>query len=116
MPILQIALRADVSDPLIPDFPFAVRREFTMSTGGMYQQVTGGGFVAMPTASLSTIQALIVQADQAVTVRFAGQVDSFQLLSPNGIWMLFDTTITVQPQIDNSSGSTANIKYAAFGT
>ena len=90
------------------------------SQGFTYEKATGGGYVAVPSNQLDTIQALLLTADQALTVRLDGQTDAGIVLGAGGLLLIVNATIdaaaATNVTIDNSSGSTANVKGLAAGT
>lgn len=111
MAILRVTTNAEVVNALVPNFPFVGRREFTEIIGFEYQQVTGGGAVAIPTSNIATLQALILQTDKAVTIAMGNIV-----LSPGGLILVFDgTPATSPPTVTNASGSTALIRGIGCG-
>lgn len=111
MPALRLTVNAKVIDALVPDIPFTGRREFVEVQGFEYTQASGGGAAAIPTSAIGTIQALVLQADKAVTVAL-GNIT----LQPGGIVVIYNgTPATNPPTVNNASGSTAAIRGVAFG-
>jgi hypothetical protein len=109
--ILTLKVNAEVVNALVPNFPFVGRREYAEIMGFEYAQATGGGAVAIPTASIASLQALLLQADQEVTVALGNIV-----LSPGGLILVFDgIPATNPPTVTNASGSTTLVRGVGFG-
>lgn len=111
MPSLRLQVDAQMIDALVPDIPFAARQEFVQVRGFEYPQDTGGGAIAIPTSTVTTIQALLLQTDKEVTVAL-GNIT----LQPGGLIVIFNAVpATSPPTVTNASGSTAKIRGAVFG-
>jgi hypothetical protein len=109
--ILTLKVYADIVNALVPNFPFVGRREYAEIIGFEYAQSTGGGAVAIPTASIAAMQALFLQADQEITVALGNIV-----LSPGGLILVFDgAPATNPPTVTNASGATALVRGVGFG-
>ena len=111
MPALRLTVNAKVIDALVPDLPFQGRREFVEIQGFEYTQADGTSDVAIPSSSIATPQALVIQADKAITVDL-GEVE----LEAGGIIVIYSgTPSTNPPTVSNDSGDTAAIRGVVFG-
>jgi hypothetical protein len=120
MAFLNLRLSAEMLDQLVPDLPYVRRREYDEVRAFSFDQATGGGYQSAPLTGLTTIQALILIPDKAVTVRVAGQATAGAAIDAGGLYMLVGSSIDnsggTGVQIDNSSGTTVNIRGLALGT
>ena len=78
-------------------------------------------FTALPGDKLDTVQVLILQPDQAVTVRLDGQTDAGIVLSAGGLLAIVDATIdagagAANAKVNNNSGATAVLSGLLAGT
>ena len=112
MPVLHLKIDPEVVDEPVPNLPFAVRREFVTMQSFDVQRATGGGAVALPTTGITTLQALVLQSDKAVTVAM-GNIS----LEAGGMIVVYGgTPATSPPTVTNASGSTATVRGIALGT
>lgn len=120
MAFLSLRLTAEMFDQLLPNLPYVRRREYDEVRAFQFDQATGGGYVNAPLTGLTTIQALILIPDQAVTIRVGGQTDGGAPIEAGGLYQLNGTTLDNSGggavQIDNSSGLTVNVRGIALGT
>ena len=76
-------------------------------------------FTELPLTDLNAINVLVVQADQATTVRLNDQSDAGIPLNANGLMILFDSDIpsgaTLKAALENGSGSEATVLLIAGG-
>lgn len=114
MPVIKSSVLVDLDDAALPGFPLVRRTEPTESQSFVVQRATGGGFVALPTGELTTISALILTSDQAVSIRLNGVAGEITL-NANATLVLHDVGLTTAPTVSNSSGSTATIRGIALG-
>jgi hypothetical protein len=84
------------------------------------ERASGGGFVALPTGELDSIQVLVVKTDQDVTLRVDGQSDAGVVINAGGLIALVDVTIdagaATNALLDNSSGTAVRLDGVAGGT
>lgn len=114
MPVCKTSVVVDLDDTAIPGFPLVRRTAPTESVSFTIQRATGGGFVALPTAELTTISALVLTSDQAISIRLDGLAGAITL-NANATLVLHDIALSTAPTISNSSGSTANVRGIALG-
>ena len=104
----------------ITGFPYQKRMVVDELQSFAYEKATGGGHETLPTTQIATLQALVVTADQALTLRLDGQSDAGIVLSAGGLLLILDATIdagvSTNATLDNSSGSTAVITGIGAGT
>jgi hypothetical protein len=118
---VKVTILAEVDGKLIDGFPI-IRRVSTDEFVGLQkiERASGGGYVALPTSELAELRVLFVQADQAVTLRLDGQSDAGIPLLAGGLALLagvdIDAGASTNALLENSSGSTANVKVMAAGT
>jgi hypothetical protein len=104
-------VNAKLIDALVPDLPFVGRREFVKVHGFEDTQADGTTDVAIATANIDTPQALVIQADKAVTVKLGAIT-----LEPGGIIVVYGgTPATNPPTVSNASGETATIRGVVLG-
>jgi hypothetical protein len=116
MPSARIAVNAELSDVLLPDLPFVKREEYDECIAFSYDQADGAGYVAIPgSTAITTIQLVVLQPTQAVTVRINAQTDQGTPVAAGGLFLCMGTSITAIT-VDNSSGATVDIRGALFGT
>lgn len=116
MPSARLTVNAELSDVLLPDLPFVRRDEYDEAIAFSYDQASGAGYVAIPgSTAITTIQFAVLQPTQDVTVRINGQADEGTPVSAGGIFLCMNTAITAIT-VDNSSGSSVDIRGALFGT
>ena len=104
----------------VTGFPFQWRKVVDELQQFSYEKATGGGYETLPTTQISTLQALAIVADQALTIRLDGQSDAGIVLSAGGLLLALDITAdasaSTNATLDNSSGSTAVITGLGAGT
>ena len=104
----------------VTGFPYQKRMMVDELQSFAYEKATGGGHETLPTTQIATLQALVVTADQALTLRLDGQSDAGIVLSAGGLLLILDATIdagvSTNATLDNSSGSTAVITGIGAGT
>ena len=104
----------------VTGFPYQKRMMVDELQSFAYEKATGGGHETLPTTQIATLQALVVTADQALTLRLDGQSDAGIVLSAGGLLLVLDATIdagvSTNATLDNSSGSTAVITGLGAGT
>ncbi len=120
MPTLKITLSAELDGVQLPGYPKTRRLEVDESQSFSIEQVTGGGYSTLPIQQLGEVQALILEPDQAVTLRLDAQSDAGLEINKGGLIVLFDVTInagaSTNATIDNASGSTVKLVGIAGGT
>lgn len=104
----------------VAGFPYQKRMVVDELQQFSYEKATGGGYETLPTTQISTLQALAIVADQALTIRLDGQSDAGIVLSAGGLLLALDITAdasaSTNATLDNSSGSTAVITGLGAGT
>ena len=123
MPQVKITVLVEVDVRVLGGFPLVRRLEVDESQQFAYEKANDGDavtFSAMPTDQLAEIQALILQADQAVTLRLDNQSDAGIVVNAGGLVCLVDVDIdagaTTNAKVNNNSGVAANLKGVAGGT
>lgn len=123
MPTLKATINLELNGVSVAGFPVVKRLELDESQEFRYEKVddtNGTTFIAVPTAQIASIQALIVQADQQLTFRFDGQTDAGILLNAGGLILVMDATIDASAAtnltVNNNVQPTANITGLAAGT
>lgn len=120
MPTLKITLSAELDGVQLAGYPKTRRLEVDESQSFSIEQATGGGYSTLPIQQLGEVQALILEPDQAVTLRLDAQSDAGLEINKGGLIVLFDVTInagaSTNATIDNASGSTVKLVGIAGGT
>lgn len=123
MPIYKAKLEIERDGTLLPGFPMVRRLEVDERQEGDVEEADdadSGVFNALPTSSLSTVQFLFLTSDQQVTIRLDGQSDAGIVLNAGGFLLISNATIdagaSTNATINNTTGSTANIKLISGGT
>lgn len=117
MPSLKLNVGAEMSDFLLPDLPYVRRQEFDEIVGVSYDQASAA-FTNAPCASLTTIQAFVIQPDRDIDVRLGGASVSTRVLAGGvlvGMNLSLDNTTGNGIVIGVVSG-TAQIRLVALGT
>lgn len=118
--ILDVTVIVKRNGREVAGFPYQKRMVVDELQSFSYEKATGGGYETLPTTQIATVQALVVTADQALTLRLDGQSDAGIVLSAGGLLVVLDATIdassTTNATLDNSSGSTAVITGLGAGT
>lgn len=120
MPTLELTVTAKLDGIPVPNFPLTIRRQVDELQQFDYEKANGGGYVAVPTGELATVQVLVLTPSQAMTVRLDGQSTAGIELAADGLLIVADATIdagaSTNVTIDNSSGSAGQVKGLAAGT
>lgn len=86
----------------------------------VYSRADGAGYTELAVTEIGDVNLLMVDSDQAVTVRFNDQTDGGLPLNANGLFLGVNIAIpsgaTSKASADNSSGSAATITQVAGGT
>ena len=118
--ILDVTVTIKRNGRDVTGFPYQKRMVVDELQSFAYEKATGGGHETLPTTQIATLQALVVTADQALTLRLDGQSDAGIVLSAGGLLLILDATIdagvSTNATLDNSSGSTAVITGVGAGT
>lgn len=110
MPALRVRVIVDSDSPL-PELPLTVRQTFSNQEAFDYQQVSGGGAVAIPITKIATPQAIVLTADQTVTVALG----SITLGAGGFIVIVNGTPSTNPPTVTNASGNTTEVRGLGLG-
>ena len=121
MPTLQWTLDVKEDGQTLPGFPLTKTVVTTESLGrNVVNRTSGAGFFELPLGDLDTVTILFVQADQDLVIRFNDQSDAGLPITANGFIALVDVAIpsgaTSKASIENTSGSTAEVKQIAAGS
>jgi len=118
--VLDVTVTVKLNGKDVAGFPYQKRMIVDEVQQFSYEKATGGGYAAVPTNQLDTVQALLLTADKAVTIRLDGQGDAGIVLSAGGLIVILDATLdassTTNATLDNSSGETAVITGLGAGT
>jgi hypothetical protein len=119
---LKVTVIAELDGVPLAGFP-VVRRLAVDEVQGFTHELAGpsGGYVALPADQLATIQALVLRADQLVTLRVDGQSDQGIRINPGGLVVLLDVLINAgagapNAKVDNSGTAVALLAGLAAGT
>lgn len=87
----------------VPLDPIVRRIEADELQGFSYEKVgtSDATYSAVPTGELGTVQALVIDTDQTVTLRLNGQSSAGIVLNPGGLLVLVDATL--------NAGATTNV-------
>jgi len=118
--ILDVVVSIKRNGRDVTGFPFQWRKVVDELQQFSYEKATGGGYETLPTTQIATVQALVVTADQATTIRLDGQSDAGIVLNAGGLLLALDITAdasaSTNATLDNSSGSTAVVTGLGAGT
>jgi len=114
MPTIRVSVQVTLDDVPLTNFPLFQRSAPSEFQSLAAQQVSGGGFVAIPSSLMTTIQSAIFQTDQQLSVAFNGVVASPITVTAGGVLCVLGTSLTAL-SASNSSGSTANIRGLVAG-
>ena len=104
----------DVDDIPVTGFPLVRRIEFAEAQSFAMQRTTSASFIALPTGELTTVKALILQADKTTAIRLNGVAGEITI-NPSGLVLVFDATMSTAPTFQNNSGSTTEVRGLAAG-
>lgn len=122
MKTLEITISAKLNGVELQSLGFPVRRRLEVDEAQAFDvtRASGGGYVALPTAEMGEIQALLVRTDRAATLRLDAQSDAGIVINAGGLVVLVDVDIdagaSTNATLDNSSGSDVQVKGLAAGT
>lgn len=124
MPNLKLSIQLEIDGNPVSGFPLVRRITVDELQQYQYEEPDDGDtvtFSALPADQIASIQALLVQTDQEITLRFDGQSDAGIVLNSGGIILILDGTIDAgagasNAKVNNNSGTIANLKGFAGGT
>jgi hypothetical protein len=91
MPTLKLTVQADLDGVPLSGFPVVRRLVVTeVQTFETARPAQPGTWYSLPVVELATLNALIVQTDQPITLRLDGQTDRGINLAAGGLVVLFD--------------------------
>jgi hypothetical protein len=111
---IRVSVIVEVDDVPVANFPLFYRQAPTVVQPLVRTQTSGGGFIAVPSTAMTTIQTAIFQSDQTLSVAFNGVVGSPITLSAGGVLAVLNTSLTAL-SASNASGSTANLRGLLAG-
>ena len=104
----------------VTGFPYQKRMVIDELQQFSYEKATSGGYETLPTTQIAAVQALVLTADQSITLRLDGQSDAGIPLNAGGLLLVLDSNldagVSTNATLDNNSGSTANITGLGAGT
>lgn len=104
----------------VTGFPYQKRMVIDELQQFSYEKSTGGGYETLPTTQIAAVQALVLTADQSITLRLDGQSDAGIPLNAGGLLLVLDSNLdagtSTNATLDNSSGSTAIVTGLGAGT
>jgi hypothetical protein len=107
---LKVTVDCELNGIRLEGFPKIARREVTEGQSFTAVRATGGGYVALPLGELTTIQALVLTADQALSVQLGATEEADISLAAGGLIILIDASNTAaNAKVSNASGSDAEI-------
>lgn len=117
---LEINITIKRDGKLLAGYPLYRRVQVDEIQAFSTEQVSGGGYIALPTSLLDTLQALVLSPSRQVSVRFNNQSDAGVLVNAGGLLILLDATVAsgaaTNATISNASGATALLEGFAGGT
>jgi hypothetical protein len=120
MPTLKVTIDAELDGVRVAGFPLVRRLTVDEAQSFDVTRATGGGFVALPTGELGELQVLVLQVDQAVTLRLDAQADAGIVINPGGVIALVDVDVddgaATNATLSNASGSNVQAKGLVGGT
>lgn len=122
MAVFQVTVDIKEDGVKLPGFPIVKSVTVTESKGKQVfiRADATGVYTELPLEELGGVSVLLVQADQAVALRFNDQSDSDLPLNANGLLLLVDAGIpsgaTNKAALENDSGSNANVTMVAGGS
>jgi hypothetical protein len=116
---IKISIDCEIDGVRVPGYPLSRRISVDETQQFSVVRATAGGYVATPTSDLASLKALILNSDQAVTLRLDGQSDAGIELNAGGIIAIIDATIdagaSTNATVSNASGSDAQVEGIAAG-
>lgn len=120
MPGIRIKVEGQVENLLIPDLPYARRIEFAEAVAFKLSFASSASYQTVGLAQMGTLQSFILIPDQDITVRLANQSDGGVVVKADGIFALFDGTISnaadVGLKILFNAGGSVTITVLAAGS
>lgn len=115
---VRVSLNVEIDNEPIRGFPVVRSISVDELLGAMrLEQASGGGSTALPGISeVATRQFLLFETDQAVTMRFGTGAAGDLTLAANSLVLVVNGNHTANVEVNNASGSTANLKYSVGGT
>lgn len=105
----------------LPGFPIVKSVTVASSTSKLsFMRIDNSGtYVELPFTEIGDLSLLLVQTDQATTLRFNDQSDGGLPLAANGLFLVLDTNISSEASskasLDNGSGSASLVTMIAGG-
>ncbi|MFA5234448.1 MAG: hypothetical protein WC390_08630 [Sulfurimonas sp.] len=119
MSAIKITIDCELDGQRLPGYPLSRRIAVDESTQFSAARTTGGGYVSIPISDLAALKALILTADQAITLRLDAQSDAGIELNAGGILAIIDATIdagaSTNATVSNASGSDVQLEGVAAG-
>lgn len=104
----------------VTGFPYQKRMVVDEIQQFSYEKATSGGYETLPTTQIAAVQALVLTADQSISLRLDGQSDAGITLNAGGLLLVLDSNldagVSTNATLDNSSGSTAVVTGLGAGT
>lgn len=117
VPNIKVTIDVELDGKRISGYPFSRRIEITEQQAFEYLEVTGGGYVSIPSSALATLSTLVLKTDKALTLRLQNQSDAGLVINAGGIIALVDVALTsgasTNATLSNASGSDATIEGIA---
>ena len=118
--ILDVVVSIKRNGRDVTGFPFQWRKVVDELQQFSYEKATGGGYETLPTTQIAAVQALVLTADQSITLRLDGQSDAGIPLNAGGLLLVLDSNLdastSTNATLDNSSGATAVVAGLGAGT
>jgi hypothetical protein len=119
MPTIEVTVQVRKDGHLVPGFPIAKRIEAPYSEGFDYAKQTdlAGAFENIPVNQVVPASVVLIRAERAMTVRFAGQSDAGIDLAAGGMILILGSDISDSPiaSINNVSGAEGRVVGVVLG-
>ena len=121
MAVFQLTINLTEDGRQLTGFPIVTSKTVNESKGrqSIKRPDAAATFTELPLTDLNALNVLVLQADQATTVRFNDQTDAGIPMNANGLLVLFDSEIptgaALKAALENASGSEATVVVIAGG-
>lgn len=115
--VLKVTVTTELDGVRVESLCQSIQTTYDEAQQFSVERPTAGSNVAMPIGELTTLQALVMTASQALTLQFGATAEADITLAADGLVVLLGVTNTASnAKTSNASGSTAILAGIAAGT
>jgi hypothetical protein len=116
MATLKVSIDIELNGVRVQGFPMVRRVDLTEVQNFNVIRATAGGYVALPLGELTTLQALLLTSDKALSVQLGATEEADITLASDGLILIIDGSNTASnAKASNASGVNAQIEGLGGG-